>query len=297
MKLNSIYCRLLPLMSSLILCMVSCQGISFEEDEDESESRGSMEMKIRLTGLSPSSPDVYKPVATQGESRATSKDTDSPEHLLLAIYTKKGNLVDKIMIQDKSSAEEFGTFKKELEFGTYTILAIGWRGSQECIVGDGESIPSSLDSVSFSERWVPNSYICRQNIIVSDSYSDTRTLSLKRCVTKFLLMFAEDKVPDNIHDCVIEAKGIGWRMAQTSHYCKPEATYTRVISVNPTNTGITFYAFMPKEESEADIVITARDVDGNTLAKQTYENVPLKINRCTEFSEHFFTGTSENYIY
>ena len=287
---STISCLHLMYIAIMCLGLSSCQKIVF--DDDEPASRGSMEMKICLTGLTPSSPEIYKPVAVNGNSRATSKDTDSPEHLLLAIYTKEGKLVDRIMLQDKSSAEEFGTFKKELEFGTYTILAVGWRGSQECLVGNEDDFPSSADSISFSEKWVPNCYICRQNIIVSGSYSDTRTLSLKRCVTKFRLMFAGDKVPDDINDCVVEARGIGWKMSPVSHYCRQDGTYRRVISVKPDNTGITFYAFMPQDVSEADITVTARDVEGNTLARRTFEDVPLKINRCTEYSENLFTDRS-----
>lgn len=312
-----------------LLLLASCQVISFDDDDnDAGTTKGEKTMHFRLTTYKMTNIDElpdgntdddgyddndeddgydddydddsdYAPSYssrhrfqtiraedTHHPTRAASKDVT--DHLLLAIYDDQGHLVDTIAYQDKDDATlpSYGTFTHTLHYGKYTLLALGWNSTQQCTV-------HRPDSISFSEGWAPHTFLCRQNIVVSESYSDTRSISLRRCVAKFSLSFNEYKdktIPQDLSDFVIRISGAGSTLDSETRHCASLHDVTRTVAVaTPANVrSLTSYCFLPTDSTGLTINVTARDAEGNTLAERTFEDVPMKINYETRYTGSFF---------
>lgn len=283
----------LTLFPLLVFMLSSCQMMSFDdEDINNDTAKREKTMNFRLTPYKMTNLDelatgnddmASRENALTDETRATQNSTD---HLLMGIYDTEGNLVDTIAYQDKDDASlpEYGTFKHTLKYGRYTILALGWNGQQACTV-------HRPDSITFSEGWVPHTFLCRQNIIVSESYSDTRSLSLKRCIAQFTLHFKDANFPKGIRDFVFNISGAGASLNAETRHCTRQADFTRTIDIPADVTKIkslTSYCFLPVDSIGIRLSITAHDIDGNTLGERTFEDVPMKINYVTNYSGNFF---------
>ncbi len=289
--------RTSTILYALVILFASCQSMSFEEEENTGNTaKGEKTMHFRLT-YSMSNldelPNSNDDIVTTGEdsdeapTRASSSQQNTTDHLLLGIYDTQGNLVDTIIYQDKDDptlSNTYGTFTHTLKYGKYTIMALGWNGSQKCTV-------HRPDSISFSEDWVPQTFLCHQNIVVSDSYSDTRSLSLRRCVAKFTLKFKDASMPQELSEFTLRFSGAGCTLNGTTKYCAEQKDFTRTIpvTIDPSNVkSISAYSFLPSDSTGLTLNITARDANGITLGERTFEDVPMKINYETKYSGNFF---------
>ena len=179
----------------------------------------------------------------------------------------------------------YGTFTRTLDYGKYTILALGWNGNQKCIV-------HNLDSITFSEGWVPNTFLCRQNIIVSDSYSNTRTLTLRRCIARFMLYFKDTRIPQETSEFIINISGVGNSLNSETRHCTTTEDITRTIpvTIDPSKIkSLTTYCFLPADSTSVSVNIVAKDTIGETISERTFEEVPMKINYSTNYTGNFFT--------
>lgn len=264
-----------------MLFVCSCQIMSFEEEDSTPDSsRGEKLMHFKVTGFNL---DSFEELDT----RATEKS--GTDNLLLGIYDLNGNLLDSIEYQDKDDYS-FGKFSRTLKYGKYTILALGWDGSQQCHV-------ASSDSIYFSEGWVPNTLLCRQNIVVSESYSDTRTLSLKRCTARFAVYLKDEHIPSNLSKFVISSSDAGNVLNSETKHCANIKDFSRTIDVNIELSKIKYvssYFFLPEDSANINISVAALDVNGEELGKQNFINVPMKINYATNYSGKFFPYASES---
>lgn len=277
-------------ISSLLLfslLLFSCQKMTFEEVEADNES-GTMCMTFKfggfsLTGIEEMQPDdVY-------ESRATTSQSNYTDNLLLGIYDMTGNLIDSIQYQKKSeTSTNYGTFSHTLKYGKYTILAIGWNGDQVCHV-------NGLDSIYFSENWVPNTFLARKNIVVDDSYSDTRTITLKRCVAKFMISFKDEIVPDNLKRFTIDISGAGNTLNSENRHCSQIQNFQREVLVDIAPSMVktlTSYCFLPQDSAGVTVDIVAYDSNGDTISHKNFTNVPMKINYSTNYAGNFYNFAS-----
>ena len=270
----------------LLLALVSCQTMTFEDIEEgnNNPSKGSKTMYFRLTGFSMNNIDEL-PTEEGEDTRASSIPQGATDHLILGIYNSNRQLIDTLHHQQKEDETiKYGTFSHTLEYGKYTILAMGWNGTQQCLV-------HSLDSITFSEGWVPNTFLCRQNIIVSESYSDTRTLSMKRCVARFRLKFTDTTIPQNLSKFVFNISGAGNTLDSETRHSTSKTDFSRTIpvSIDPAKlTDISAYCFLPEDSTSIDITVTAYNAEEEVIASKAFANVPVKINYSTNYTGAFF---------
>lgn len=274
----------------LIALISSCQTMTFEEPnngDENTSSKGEKTMYFKLTGFNVTNLDKL-PTENGEETKATTQ-SNATDHLLLGIYDMEGELVDSIIYQNKTDSNiSYGTFSHTLKYGKYTILALGWNGSQQCHV-------QSLDSIYFSEDWVPNTFICRQNVIVNESYSETRTLSLKRCIARFVLTFKDNIIPENLSKFVVSFSGAGNTLSSETKHCTQIQDFSREIpvTIDPSKiTSLTSYCFLPNDSAGISIDITAHDINGDTISQRIFNEVPMKINYSTQYTGNFFDYTT-----
>lgn len=273
---------LLPFLFLITLC--ACETMTFEDELGKNpstpqagkEEKGMKEMCFKCTGFSMD--DISE------ISRASSKQ-EYTDHLLLGIFDNNGNLVGNIMQHDKNDTTiTYGTFNHVLKYGKYTILAIGWNGDQQCIV-------QGLDNISFSAGWVPHTFLCRRNIVVSEAYSDTRTLSMERCVARFVLKCKDQNLPEESVSFQIRTFNAGNTLDSETRHCTHIQEFVRNTGNLGTITAplsITSYCFLPEDSANVNINVAAFDKDGNLLAEKYFAEVPMKINYSTNYSGYFF---------
>ena len=271
--------------------MASCQVVTFEDDSTVTNpSTGEKTMHFKLSTYSMNSMDEMPDDGddtrnAQGAiTRAPIKD--ATDHILLGIYDDKNHLVDTLIYQNKSdnSLPDYGTITHTLKYGKYSILALGWNGDQKCIV-------HRHDSISFSEDWVPHTFLYRQNIVVSESYSDTRSLSLKRCVAKFTIKFEDKYIPEGLSYFVTRFSGGGCTLNSETKYCAEIQDVTRKLSLTMEPSKLkelSSYCFLPSDGANIVVNVTAYDANDNVLADRTFEKVPMKINYITTYTGNFF---------
>lgn len=283
--------QIISSLSLIVLLFSSCQTMSFEDDEVGNES-GTMCMTFRFGGFTMTGIEEIQS-DDSAESRAATNQTNYSDNLLLGIFDMDGCLIDSIQYQYKKDTNtNYGTFNHTLKYGKYTVLAIGWNGEQQCHV-------HSLDSISFSEKWVPNTFLCRQNFIVDDSYSDTRTLILKRCVSRFMLSFKDEIIPSDLSKFTIDVFGAGNTLNSGTRHCSKIETYQRVITVNMAPSlikSISSYCFLPLDSAGVNIDVVAYSANGDTISYKSFSNVPMKINYSTNYIGNFYnfaSGTDE----
>ncbi len=300
----------LAILATLGILLTSCQTMSFDDEQtDVDPSKGEKTMHFRLSPykmsnlneLTDSSDDdesyyegdesYYEGEDSEDEylARAAANNQNATDHLLLGIYDMDGNLVDSIIYQDKddTSLPSYGTFSSTLKYGKYTLMALGWNGTQRCTV-------HRADSISFSEGWVPHTFLARQNIIVSEENSDTRTISLKRCVARFTLKLTDAAISSELANFRISISGGGSTLNSQTGYCAEQSTIERSLSVsNPSSVrSLTAYSFLPCDSTGLTVSIAAHDAEGNTLIERKFEDVPMKINWQTTYSGNLFSYTA-----
>ena len=269
----------------------ACQTMLFEDDVDKNPeaTTGVKTMYFRMTGINMD--DISEITSAESGTKAASGEKDVSDNLLMGIYDMDGNIVDSITYQHKDDTTiTYGTFSRTLRYGKYKILALGWNGTQKCQV-------HHLDSITFSEKWVPNTFLCLQNIIVNENYSDTRTLSLKRCVAKFKLTLKDEYIPEGIGSFCISFSKSGNTLNSETRHCNHICEHQRTLHVNEklkSPVTITSYCFLPQDSTGVDITVNVLDQEGMIMESKTFTGVPMKINYSTNYSGKFFPYNSES---
>lgn len=279
----------LTLILSLFL-LAACHTVTFEEPEiGNGTETGSKRMNFVYKGFSMTEIDGFD--APNSVSTKTTTDKKYTDNLLLGIFDMDGTLIDTIQYQSKDDTTiQYGNFSHVLKYGKYTILALGWNGNQECHV-------HSLDSIYFSENWVPNTFLCRQNIIVSDAYSDTRELTLKRCIARFMLHLEDDIYPEQLSTIKFSISGAGNTLNSENRHCTHIQSFYREIPVNiaPSQIkSVSVNCFLPSDSASIAIDISAYGANGEVVTHKSFSNVPAKINYSTNYYGNFFNYSLGN---
>lgn len=273
------------------IIMASCQVVTFEDDSTAvNPPTGEKTMHFKLNTYSMDSMDEI-PDDDDGTRNAQGVLTraaiqNATDHIILGIYDAQNKLVDTLICQNKSdnNLPNYGTITHTLKYGKYSILALGWNGDQKCIV-------HRHDSISFSEDWVPHTFLCRQNIVVSESFSDTRSLSLRRCVAKFTIKFDDKFIPEDLSYFVTRFSGGGCTLNSETKYCAEiqEVTRKLPLTMEPSKLKeLSSYCFLPSDGANIVVNVTAYDANDSILANRTFEKVPMKINYITTYTGNFF---------
>lgn len=274
------------------LLLASCHTVTFEEPEiGNGTETGSKCMNFVYRGFSMTEIDGNEIYESLGTKAAVSKKYT--DNLLFGIFDMDGTLIDTIQYQSKADTTiEYGTFSHVLKYGRYTVLAMGWDGSQKCHV-------HSMDSIYFSENWVPHTFLCRKNIVVNDTYSDTREISLKRCVSRFMLYLEDEVYPEQISMIKINISGAGSTLDSETRHCTHIQSFEREIPVDIAPSKIkslTSYCFLPTDSANIGIEICAFDANGEIITSRTFNDVPAKINFSTNYTGNLFnyhSGSSD----
>lgn len=244
--------------SCLLMGMTGCQTATLEETEREP-------MCIRFGGFQ-----------IEVESRATLADACTA--LNYYRYTDGTQTGSKLMT---ASDDDFGTFTDYMPWGTHRLYFIGHKSE----VTDFTDGVASFDKVT-------DTFTCSMSFTVDGETNTSQSITLIRRVAKFELA-VKDALPDNLASMVIRITGGAMSVDVKTGIGTEAVVQTKTIDVPTSSIGRTdcvfaSFLFLPEGVTEVDIVVTAKDSEGNEWAEYTFEDVEVKANTITRYKGSLF---------
>lgn len=183
-----------------------------------------------------------------------------------------------------STDADFSSPSMSLQYGDHTIYFVASRGKTPTV--DGTSITWAQPSDTF---WKAVS------VTVGSGSSSVVPVTLDRAATK-LRVAVTDEIPDGTTQLCVTPDVWWYGLDYTTGAAVDSRTTERVISVPGTYIGTTgqlavnIFGISDTDEWMADITITAKDADGNTMGTVSLADVPFERNRATNVSGSLFAA-------
>ncbi len=221
----------------------------------------------------------FKTGSMRGYLQADGKDMTD---LWLFDYSDNGTLLQHVY--QSSTDEDFGTPTLNLTYGTHHLYFVVSRGNTPTLDLDGKTITWTKPSDTFWKDY---------DVTVVSTSNGNRAVTLDRVVTRFRATVT-DAIPDGV--TTITMSPTSWHTGlnySTGAPTPATTTYTSVMTlptsyVGQTNTLFNLYGFSGTAEWTTDITITAKTSGNITVGSITVEDVPLKVNRSTDYSGTLF---------
>ena len=185
-----------------------------------------------------------------------------------------------------SSDEGFGTFTDEIPWGTHNLYFIGHRSEVTAFTNG----VATFDKVS-------DTFTHYLSLTVDENTNTNQIITLVRRVAKFELQ-TKDPLPENLASVDIEITGGSMSVDVASGIGGEASVQNKTISVPATNLGkqnCTFasYLFLPEGVTSVDIMVTAKDADGEEIVCVEFEDVEVKANVITRYKGRIFGVLAE----
>ena len=183
-----------------------------------------------------------------------------------------------------STDADFSSPSMSLQYGEHTIYFVASRGKTPNI--DGTSITWEQPSDTFWKA---------VNVSVGSGSSSVVPVTLDRVATK-LRVAVTDEVPDGTTQLCVTPDVWWYGLDYTTGAAVDSRTTERVISVPASYIGTTgqlavnIFGISDADEWMADITITAKDAEGNTMGTVSLADVPFERNRATNVSGSLFAA-------
>lgn len=183
-----------------------------------------------------------------------------------------------------STDADFSSPSMSLQYGDHTIYFVASRGKTPTV--DGTSITWAQPSDTFWKA---------VNVSVGSGSSSVVPVTLNRVATK-LRVSVTDEIPDGTAQLCVTPDVWWYGLDYTTGAAVDSRTTERVISVPASYIGTTgqlavnIFGLSDTDEWMADITITAKDADGNTMGTVSLADVPFERNRATNVSGSLFAA-------
>lgn len=186
------------------------------------------------------------------------------------------------------SGASFGSFSRTLEFGTYTVVAVGY-GLQS---GDTFFLTSPT-AAGFTTERARETFCATDTFTVSDTAPINLDLTLQRIVSQLYVNSTDNRSAAATKVRVTYAAGerkfnptTGLATEDTGFSVTSSISDNKPIGVN------CGYLFLAADQQEMDITIETLDNSNNVLFTKVVKDVPFRRNRKTVLSGPLFTAES-----
>lgn len=223
----------------------------------------------------------YEQMSLDEVTRAT--EATALAHLDMAIYNASSHeLVNSK--QTESGDDTYGKFSATLPYGDYVFVFLGYDGSRKAVLDNPESI-------SFANDYVPNLFLKTVELNVSAETAASQSISLKRRVAAFKLS-SEGTIPQTLNKMACVMNGGGHHLNALTGLASTTEERTSINTVaslaGKESMGISYYTFLPADETTMNFTVTATDQAGEVIRSRQFTNVPMKINQRTTYRGNFF---------
>lgn len=204
-----------------------------------------------------------------GQKGVTATDA-GVKYIALAVFDSEGN--KKASKTQASTEENFGEFDVELDFGTYTFVAVGAKL-------EGINIESTA-KVSFNGA-LNDTFSGTKSVTVGSSSAQNVTMDLSRYISYFSVSNT-NILPSSVKKIqIVVAKGGTACDPATGLAVGTNYTYSKNVLSTAAGTSYPFYLFLTEADETVDVIVNGLDDGDNVLYTQTLKDVPLKQNRKT----------------
>ena len=233
---------------------------------------------------------VETTVSVNDLKNTSSEIPDYIQAIFYYLYNSNGELIKK----ENYNSEEYSNISDQLPAGDYSALFV----AQEIYYQYAEASNERIDDIDFF--WRTSSFDGQQFLQKIDfSVSEDATtvpVELERITGKVTLM-SKDLIPASYHKLVLEISNV------QTHYYIHNKTYPlnsdskETIEFDLTekadqNLNESVHLFAYDSGRELSFWLKFFDADGNLIKDQTFENIPIIVNKETIISSSMFSSNS-----
>lgn len=270
--------HLLPLISLTALLSACEKGYEAETEVSTTAEEGSTTVSFNIVSISQTDFDgtVYATRAADLSEYCT--------RINLAAFDASGT---KSTVNQTSSDSDFGTLTLSLSEGTYDVVILAHSGT-------GNATISSVDEIKFPNNKMTDTFLYYTQITVEGTTS--YDISLARVVAMFRLIVT-DATPSDVAQMQFYYTGGSSTLDATTGFGCVNSRQTEVRDVDDTAyTGQSQYEVYTLPHATDDslkIVVSALDSLGTTLYERTFTDVPVTVNKITQYTGEFFGASTE----
>lgn len=266
----------LCIAAMLSLLCISCEKLDFNHLE-KNDGKTTVTLRVKQ----------FEQISFENATRAASNPADVCTHIDIAVFDEEGN---KTTITQKAGDSNFGTAVLQLEQGKYKLVVVAQNGT-------GKSTMTSLTEVSFTNnKELPDIFSCCEDLLVGEDSKEI-DLTLDRRVAMIQFVFTDESIPENItkmkfyytggSSTLDPSTGFGAKLSKQTEY-RDIAT---ALKNSDGHLVFNLYTIPHEIDDELSIKITAMDESNNESFEADFNNVPVTVNKVTQFVGAFFTTT------
>ncbi len=212
-------------------------------------------------------------------------DVSILDRLAFCVYdAETSEIVVPEVLQSKGE-DNYGQFSVSLYPGTYRVVFLGYNGSRTCDL-------SNLEAISFSDSYVPQTFLYSAEITVDDKTPEQTQIELHRVVAAIKVTL-EDAIPEGVVMFRFTSTGGGTSLNAKTEFSPVSAGRTWGISVPEDRIGkqgvkLTGYLFLTSQTEQMDFTLEALNQNGEIICSKSFQNVPMGINTISCYKGKFF---------
>lgn len=228
----------------------------------------------------------YEKTPMDASTRAVAAK-DAVSRISLALFKDGNAVVSQNQTYGGNSDTTFGTMEMTVSFGTYQLVVVGHKGSADATI-------TSPTNITFANDELTDTFYYYETITVTKDSEKNLSIVLQHAVARFRLV-TQDKFPSNIDKLTFTIDGGGTALDATTGTAVATSSQTKVYNVS-SYAGkevpyVQIYSIMSSANEEPlTITVTATDADGNNIASQTFQNVPMQRGYSTTYKGYFFAN-------
>lgn len=256
-------------MMLTILLITACEsGFTRETELEMAQAKGNVTIAVKSIEMIPFENTV--------RTRAAGDINELCTRLQFAIF-KDGERVS--VVNQQSGNEDFGQVNLTLEEGTYDLVVLGHSGTGNATITD-------LDKIKFTDNKVTDTFYYYGSLVV-DGSSQTESINLSRSVAMFRVTLPE-ALSEDVARLKIYYTGGSSTFSAITGFGSVESKQTEYKDVNSNLLTYEVYTFPHEANDSLKITVTALNADGEEIAERVFENVPVEVNKITQFSGVLF---------
>ncbi len=228
----------------------------------------------------------YEKTPMDASTRAVAAK-DAVSRISLALFKDGNAVISRNQTYGGSSDTSFGTMEMTVSFGTYQLVVVGHKGSADATI-------TSPTNITFANNELSDTFYYYATITVTKDSDKNLSIVLQHAVARFRLV-TQDVFPSNIDKLSFTIEGGGTALDATTGTAVATASQTKVYTVSSyAGKEVPFvqvYSILNSaNEEQLTITATATDVNGNIIASQTFQNVPMQRGYSTTYKGYFFAN-------
>ena len=259
------------------LMLQSCEYVQMDDltELEENTSQQTVTFRLSTDGWTSSSQSLTRGALTADEAEMTD----------LWVFDYVG---DELVQSEAYTPEDddWGSPSLTLKLGTHHIYFVASRGDNPAVNDETQTITWGTPKDTF---WAS------LTLTVTSGGATQQRVTLNRVATKMRLQVS-DLVPADIATLNVTPSTWYFGLNYSTGAATDAKTQQRTVSVPASYAGTigqlaaSFFGISDAAEWQTDILVTAKDGEGNILGTATITDAPFQRNRVSVFSGHLFNG-------